>query len=152
MTGSERSAILGPLYFDASALGRLYIPSQHSRQMKTDLAGQVDFRVSDLGVSELASAVSGLRREGHVSSSNARNIYRRLLRDIADGVFDRVELSSKIHRATEHRLLETEGIELRAGDALHLGLALSSNCLCMVTWDRRLAEACRRAGLMVYPG
>jgi predicted nucleic acid-binding protein len=45
----------------------------------------------------------------------------------------------------------TDGIELRAGDAIHLSLAIAARCRTMVTFDRRLAEASRRYGLAVYP-
>jgi predicted nucleic acid-binding protein len=151
MTASEPPDVQGPLYFDASALGRLYIPGQESRRMKADLAGRVDLFVSDLGVTEMASALSPLRREGYLSSVNARKVYNRLLDDIATGIFERVELASEIHRTTEHRLLAFGDSGLRAGDALHLGLAIGSGCLCMVSYDRRLADVCRHEGLMVYP-
>lgn len=119
--------------------------------MKDDLSGRTDRFISDLGVTETASALSRLRREGRMSSADVGRIHARLLDDIAAGVFERAELSSEIHRMTEHRLLVSGNLELRASDALHLGLAIGSNCLCMVSYDRRLTAASLRAGLTVYP-
>jgi predicted nucleic acid-binding protein len=44
-----------------------------------------------------------------------------------------------------------DSVQLRAGDALHLELALASGCRTVVTFDRRLANAGKENGLFVFP-
>jgi predicted nucleic acid-binding protein len=151
MTGSDQSDIVGPFYFDASALVKLYVPSQYSYVLNRDFAGRKDLVLSELSITEVTSAICRLRREGDLTQADINQIHRRLLLDVAKETFENGELTSNVHRDAEKRLLASEEIELRAADALHLELALASRCQTMVTYDRRLAEASRRHGLVVYP-
>ena len=151
MTVSEEPDFVGPMYFDASALLKVYVPSQFSKTLNRTLRERTDLFVSELSVTEVTAAICRLRREGVMTHRDIKHVHDRLLLDVAEGIFEQIELTTAVHRDTEKFLLAAEGIELRAGDALHLALAIAAKCRTMITYDRRLAEASRRYGLIVYP-
>ena len=138
-------------YLDASALVRLFVEDQAIPALGKYLAGRRDLLTSDLAITEFTSAVCRLRREGRLTLDAATRAYRELVDQIRQGTFRLVEFQPAVHRGAEERLLATEGIELRASDALHLAAALLSGCTTLITYDRRLAEASRRHGLAVFP-
>jgi predicted nucleic acid-binding protein len=138
-------------YLDASALVRLFVEDQSIPALGESLAGRRDLFTSDLAITEFTSAVCRLRREGRLTLDVATRAYRELVDQIREGTFQLVEFHPAVHRGAEERLLATEGIELRASDALHLAAALLSGCTTLITYDRRLAEASRRHGLAVFP-
>jgi predicted nucleic acid-binding protein len=62
-------------------------------------------------------------------------------------------LTPKAHIEAERLLLAAEGVALRAGDALHVALASLAAIVTVVTYDPRLADAAKSAGLEVaMPG
>ena len=141
-------------YVDSSALVRVYVPDQFSEPLNELLWRGDNLFLSDLCVTEVASSLCRLCREGVLTSEGARVIHSKLLADIARGVFQRVSLTTEVYRSTEGRMLgavSVEGGVLRASGALHLGLAIYGGCRAMITFDRRLAEASLRGGLDVYP-
>jgi predicted nucleic acid-binding protein len=138
-------------YLDAGALVRLFVQDQAIPSLSKHLAGRRDLLTSDLAITEFTSAVCRLRREGRLSVDVSTRAYRELGDQIRQGTFQVAEFTPAVHRRAEERLLATEGIELRASDALHLAAALQSGCTTMITYDRRLAEASRRHGLAVFP-
>lgn len=141
----------GPSYLDASAILKSYFPESDSDLLNAFLKGRRDLFTSDLAVTEVTSALCRRRREGKLDAERAGMAYREMLEHTEAGVFRLVELTSETHRAAERRLLATDGIELRAGDAIHLSLAISVDCRTIVTFDHRRAAAGRRQGLAVYP-
>ncbi len=141
---------LDPSYVDASALVKCHVPETGSDELNVFLQRCSDLVTSDLAVTEAASALCRRRREGSISREDALRAYRKL-RENTEVVFRLADLTPKVHRDTERRLLAVEGVEARAADALHLTLALDAGCKTMVTYDRRLAEASRRHGLAVFP-
>lgn len=147
-TGSDpASGWPGPLYLDASALAKLYLPETGSADLDTALTGRRDIVVSDLCVTEIVSAVARRRREGAISPEAVARLHRRILSDVDAGLYRRVDLLPAVQREAERLLLIVEGTALRAADALHLALALASGAACVVTYDRRMAEAAPRVGL-----
>lgn len=68
-TGSRRSLPrspdwTGPLYLDASALVKIYMPEPGSDELDAALQGRDDLVISDLAVTEVISALTRRRREG----------------------------------------------------------------------------------------
>jgi Predicted nucleic acid-binding protein, contains PIN domain len=155
MTGTDRrrrpSRLEGPVYLDTSALVKLYVLEPESAQVDRALRGRDDLLVSDLAVTELASALGRRCREGVLDATLAARIYQRLLADLADDLFRRVELIAEVQREAERFLLSSALVPLRSLDALHLALAASGHAMTIYTFDRNLARAAGTIGLLATP-
>ena len=152
-TGSSRrpSALRGPVYVDASALVKLYVPERESDGLNRTLKGRRDLLVSDLALTEVVSSLARRRREGVIEPEAVVRLYRALLAHLEDQVFRRIELVPGTHREAERLLLSLGEVPLRPADALHLALAMSGEAGTVLTYDGRLGEAARSVGLQVHP-
>ncbi len=159
MTASEKRSgrrLRGPVYVDASALAKLYLPEAESDSLELALFGRRDLQVSNLAVTEVISAAARRRREGLLTSEQLSRVHSALLDDVSnEGAFLRLDLEPSVHREAERLLVRgatDEGAPgLRAADALHLALAVTAAARTLVTFDQRLAQAARMAGLHVFP-
>ncbi len=147
--GSPR--LVGPLYCDASALAKLFLPEEGSAELNARVAGRNDVLVSDLAVTEVTSALARRAREGALSPAVAGRVYRKVLATVAEGAFRRVDLLASGHRDAERLLLASERVGLRAADALHLALALGAGVGTLLTYDHALARCALTRGLDVWP-
>ena len=141
----------GPIYLDTSALVKIYVPEPESASLDRSLAGRRDLLVSDLALTEVASAIARRQREGALPDSVGARIYRRLLSDVEEGLFLRLSADQQTHRDAE-RVLMTSRVALRTLDALHLSLAIQGLAAAVATFDRRMADAAVTLGLAVVPG
>lgn len=146
-----RTALSGPLYCDSSALLKLYLPEPGSDELNRAVEGRADVLVADLAVTEVASALARRVREDGLDQAVARRLQYRILGDLDDGLYQRVELTRHVHRRAEHYLLSLTGTPLRAADALHLALAMSAQVASVASFDVRLGAAARAVGLATYP-
>ncbi len=140
----------GPLYLDASALVKLYLTEPGSDEVNELVAGRQDLIVSDLAVTEVASAVARRMRDGALTAETAHRLRRAVLRDLEAGHFLRASLTPRAHREAERYLLQAM-VALRALDALHLSLATLEQAATLVTFDARLRDAARAEGLAAAP-
>ncbi len=141
-----------PVYLDASALAKLYVPEPGSQALESALLGRRDLLVSDLGATELASALGRRLRAGDLSASDARRVHARLGRDLSRGEYRRLELTGAVHREAERLLLGLGSeIALRALDALHLALASQAGAGAFVSFDRKQVAAARALGIFELP-
>lgn len=142
-----------PVYLDASALAKLYLPEAGSDALEAALLGRRDLLVSELAATELASALGRRLRAGDLSSSDARRIHARLGRDLARGEYRRLDLVPAVHREAERLLLAGLGreIALRALDALHLALASQAGAGAFVSFDRKQLVAARALAIFELP-
>jgi uncharacterized protein len=138
-----------PIYLDASALIKLFVPEPESDALNEALLGADDVVVSDLALTEVAAALGRRVREGVVASAAARRIMR-AANDLA-GSLRHAELVPPTHRRAERLLLTSTHQGLRALDALHLALALESGVATFVSYDTRLARAAAAHQLFVEP-
>jgi predicted nucleic acid-binding protein len=145
-TSAERWA--EPIYLDASALVKLFVPEAESDDLNQALAGLTDVIVSDLALTEMASALGRRTREQLLTRAEARRLYSEASKLHASSL--RAELTPPIHRRAE-RLMLSLAIPLRALDALHLATALDAEAATVVTFDPRLREAAASQGLFVVP-
>ena len=143
--------LAGPLYLDASALVKLYLPEPESDDLNSLLVGRQDVVVSDLAVTEIMSSLCRRRREGSLTTAVVSRVHRALLGHIQSDVYRRFELIPAAHREAERLLISLGTVPLRALDALHLALALGAEAASLLTWDRRLGAAARAVGLGVFP-
>jgi predicted nucleic acid-binding protein len=137
-----------PAYVDASALVKLFVPEPESDDLNQALAGLTDVIVSDLALTEMASALGRRTREERLTRAEAQRLYREASKLLAAS--HRAELTPPIHRRAEQLML-TLAMPLRALDALHLATALDAKAATVVTFDPRLRDAASSQGLFVAP-
>ena len=138
-----------PVYLDASALVKLLVPEPESDALNEALVGSGDVIISDLALTEMASALGRRIREHRLALTDARRIHgdaQKLAR-----ACHRVELTPPIHRRAERLLLSSRDVPLRALDALHVATALATDAATLVTYDPRLRAAAAAQGLFVVP-
>jgi uncharacterized protein len=135
-----------PLYLDASALVKLLVSEAESDALNKRMLGAADVVVSELAVSEAASALGRRVRERVIDVEQARRLLREALKLLSS--CRGVELTPPIHRRAERLLISTPE-PLRTLDALHLAIALEAKAATMVTYDHRLGNAARSQGLFV---
>jgi uncharacterized protein len=137
-----------PIYLDASALVKLFVPEEESDSLNRALAGLTDVIVSDLALSEVASALGRRTREQRLTRNEARRLYREVSKLHAS--CRQAELTPPVHRRAE-RLMLSLTLPLRTLDALNLATALDAEAATMVTCDSRLRAAAVSQGLFVAP-
>ena len=138
-------------YLDASAFVKLFLPEPESESLNAGLRGHRQLIVSDWTVTEAVSAIARRMREDAIDAAVAADLYRRMMLSVDGGYFLRAGSSRTIHREAERLLMALQADALRAGDALHLALALSVDAEAIVTFDLRLGRAAPRLGLQVVP-
>jgi hypothetical protein len=136
------------VYLDASALVKLFVPEEESDALNDALAGLNDVIVSDLALTEMASALSRRRREGRLTREASQRLYREASKLHASS--HHTELTPPIHRRAE-RLMLSLSVPLRSLDALHVATALDTGAVTLVTFDPRLRAAAASQGLFVAP-
>ena len=140
----------GPLYIDASALAKLFLPEPESDELNRLLRGRRDLVVSDLAITETVSAAARRLREGELSMRDAHRLHRALLDSLESGHLLPARSTPATHRSAERFLLQP-GLALRAADALHLAMAAQEQARTLVTFDDRLRRAADELGLLVAP-
>jgi len=150
-TDSEAGPVWqGPLYLDASALAKLFLPEAESAALNRSLLGRRDLLLSDLAVTETVSALRRRSREGEIPLEAVLGVQRAILDLFEAGSVLRVELDVRAHREAERLLVHLEA-PLRGADALHLAMALGSEAASVVTFDQRMRAATAAAGLHALP-
>jgi predicted nucleic acid-binding protein len=104
--------------------------------------------VSDLALTEMASALGRRTHEQRLARQEAQRLYREASKVHASS--HHAELTPPIHRRAE-RLMMSLASPLRALDALHLATALDAKAATVVTFDPRLRDAAGSQGLLVAP-
>jgi uncharacterized protein len=149
VTGDQPVTWAGPVYLDASALVKLLVSEPESDALNQALLGVEGVIVSDLSLTETASALGRRTREGLLTPAEARRLYReagKLARSCR-----LAELTPPAHRRAERLLLTSVEVPLRALDALHLALALDAEAATLVAYDPRLRKAAAAQGLFIAP-
>ena len=148
MKATDEQRWAEPVYLDASALVKLFVPEPESDDLNGALAGLTDVIVSDLTLTEVASALGRRVREQRLTRDSAQRLYREATKLHASA--HHAELTPPIHRRAE-RLMLALATPLRALDALHLATALDVEAATVVTFDPRLRDAAGSQGLFVAP-
>jgi predicted nucleic acid-binding protein len=145
---SKEIAWIDPLYLDTSALVKLFVPEAGSDSLNKALLGARGVILSDLALTEMASALGRRTREGILTPQQARNLHREAMKLTAS--CRHVDLTPPVHRRAEQLLLSSR-LPIRALDALHLASALEAGAATIVTFDLNLREAATIHGLFVAP-
>jgi predicted nucleic acid-binding protein len=130
-------------------LVKLFVPEPESDALNEGLVGAEDVVLSDLALTELASALGRRTREGLLTRAESRRLYREA--EKLATVCRRAELTPPVHRRAERLLLTSRVLPLRALDALHIALALDADVATLLTYDPRLGVAAAAQGLFVAP-
>ncbi len=149
MRGRIRGAWAEPIYLDASALVKLFVPEPESDSLNQALQGASDVILSDLTLTEMASALGRRSREALLTRLEARRLYREAER--LAGSCRRAELTPPAHRRAEGLLLTSHEGALRSLDALHIALALDAGAATLVSYDPRQRDAAASQSLFVAP-
>lgn len=154
-----------PLFLDACALAKRYIPEGVSSHRMQEITGRFDrwggFVVSSLIEPEVISALAKhARAQGAAAEHHYRkhprvvNMFRR---DLSLPVFTIIPVTDEEVEAAADLLKAHPEYAIGAADAIHLATALallkqgqSGTPLVFVTADKGLAEAAREKGLTVF--
>lgn len=136
----------GLIYLDASALVKVVIDEEESAVLGTWIAGSPD------RISSVVTAVE-LRRAARRVAAQAKEAKASELRRETEMVLGGVHLLT-LDEHIAQRAAALDPTALRSLDAIHLATALTVDGLThFVTYDLRLADAARKAGLVVaMPG
>jgi hypothetical protein len=145
---AKETAWIDPLYLDASALVKLFVEEESSDALNAALLGARGVILSDLALTEMASAVGRRTREGVLTPLEARNLHREALKLTA--TCSHVELTPPIYRRAEQLLLASR-TSIRALDALHVATALEAGAATIVTFDHNLRDVASAQGLFIAP-
>jgi predicted nucleic acid-binding protein len=135
----------GVLYADTSALVKLVVHETESEAIEAEISRWDLIATSDIAAIELPRATARARAEGRAGVADGRVVLE-LLAALAI-----VPLTDEV-RALAATM---EPVELRTLDAIHLAcaLALGDDLAGVLTYDLRMADAARDAGVAVIaPG
>jgi predicted nucleic acid-binding protein len=137
-----------PLYLDASALVKLFVQEAESDALNEALLGARGVILSDLALTEMASALGRRTREGILTPLQASRLHREALKLTTS--CRHVELTPPVHRRAEQLLLSVP-MPIRSLDALHIATALEAGAATMVSFDQNLRDVAGAQGLFVAP-
>jgi predicted nucleic acid-binding protein len=133
-------------YFDTSVIFSLYINEARTPNADVELRkNPADVAVSPWVDIELKSALSLGVRAGRLSLQDARAALSDYRSDRTQGGYHLLAIDTRHFIAAEQQIAFNN--TLRAGDSLHLGIALVENCT-FVTGDADLARLAQALGLV----
>lgn len=132
------------LYFDPSALTKRYISEKGSDQVDRLFLEADAIVISSIGLPEIISAFSRLRRENKLNAVSYQKCKRAAIEDFA--AFEVCQLSAEVLRTTIHVL---EHSELRAADALHVASAINAKVSRFVSSDAKQVVTAKEFNLAV---
>ena len=133
-------------YFDTSVIFSLYIIEARTPSADVELRkNPADVAISPWVDIELKSALSLGVRSGRLSLQDAQAALSDYRSDRAQGGYHLVAIDSRHFIAAEQQIAFSN--TLRAGDSLHLGIALVENYT-FVTGDAELARIAQALGLV----
>ena len=132
------------LYFDPSALTKRYIAEKGSDRVDQLFLEADAIVISSIGLPEIISAFSRLRREKKLNAVLYQQCKRAALEDFS--AFDVCQLTPEVLRTTIHVL---EHSELRAADAMHVASAISTKASRFVSSDAKQIITAKKFNLTV---
>ncbi|MEO6408375.1 MAG: type II toxin-antitoxin system VapC family toxin [Burkholderiaceae bacterium] len=137
------------VYVDTSALIKRYVHETASARFDEFLAGESDFVISPLGLTEFESMLQRRLRQGDFDRPYLDRSRDFLGRDIESALWQLQPFNpAVIPHAT--RLVRELGMPLATLDAIHIACAQAFGCDGMATGDRQQARAARQCGLAVF--
>ncbi len=142
------------IYWDTSALLKLYAPEPDSDQFRSLMGEQiVDIAISFLHRVELNFALVAKEQRGEISKGGAKQLFESFLKHREQGRFLEIPWGDDVERhariALETCSQNQQPVMLRTLDGLHLGAMLAAGIQKIVTTDLRLRHAAVTVGLDV---
>jgi predicted nucleic acid-binding protein len=135
------------IYLDTSVVVALLTPEDTSERALLWLEStQETLITSDWLITETHSALGIKQRHYGLSPAARQAAADHLERLLSGGVELRSLDRSRFRQAAQ--LLQTPELGLRAGDALHLAVALHCRCTHLASFDRRMLQAASSLGLL----
>lgn len=139
------------LYLDASALVKLYVEEEGSRQARQGAQDAEVIATCEITYVEVRAALARRHREGALRPTDHRRVLRDLRADWPH--FFLIAVTSQLIEkagdvAERHRLRAYDAVHLASGLALHARMGEPVTFAC---WDRSLTQAAARAGLHPLP-
>ncbi|TAV44687.1 type II toxin-antitoxin system VapC family toxin [Rhizobium leguminosarum] len=133
------------LYIDTSVLVAACTIETRTDDVQQWLAtlGSEEIAVSGWTITEFSSAVALKTRNGQIDPAD-RGKALAMFRELCSTTFEILPIS-RAHFVEAARMTDQFDIGLRAGDALHLAVALGNDAT-LVTLDEGLAKACNIVG------
>jgi len=139
----------GRVYFDSSALVKLYIvePGSEAVQTRSDQADALI--LCPLQETEVRNAILAAGGRGILNRTAMRKTLQNLESDLAQGCYERYQPDWPLiwFRSNELARHYTPEILCRTLDILHVAIAEISDCDCLVTGDERQLRLCEAVGL-----
>ncbi len=138
------------VYVDPSALGRLYIHGDGSREMarwRTKAGGTL--AVTHHGRTEIINAICRVAFLGHLDAPGLAEALGDLAGDFAAGRLRQADIlwRAALDRAAELSRRHTPNLGTRTLDVLHVACALELKLRRFLTFDQRQQQLARAAGL-----
>ncbi len=134
------------VYLDTSVAVALFIPEANTARVKNWFAAALDPLVcADWIVTEFASALAIKQRRGDITATLSRAVWREFDAFRSAGL--RLVPVTRTAFETAARMARDAASGLRAGDALHLAVALELGVSRLATADAVLAANAKRHGL-----
>jgi uncharacterized protein len=139
------------LYFDTSALLKLYIQEAHSEEVRALVEGATAAGTSILTYTEMAAVMARAARMGLISEDAAGKTWKKFLGDWPG--FTRLNLPAAL---TERAAALAWEFGLRGYDAVHLAAVMAwqdalGEPVILATFDRLLWSAGQKAGAATWP-
>ena len=115
-----------PVYLDTSAFVKLFVDEPESDALNAELSAVGEVVLSDLAMTELASALARRSRESLLTSAEAKRLYGHAERVVSSCRL--VESTPPVQRRAARLLLTSRQVPLRTLDAIHLALAIEAEC------------------------
>lgn len=135
------------LYLDTSVLVPLFVPEPDSDSIRRWFDRQTEqaLAISDWTLTEFASAMGIKVREKNLKPALARKACELMNALAAESL--QVFTPTRADHVSASRFLDQHALGLRAGDALHLGVASNQGATAFHTLDRRLLDAGGKLGI-----
>ena len=134
------------IYVDTSVIVALLTVEPRTQDVITWYAGLRDAPTcSDWLLTEFSSALSIKLRTGQITEANAKRV-RKEFESLTEGGIRVVQVSRDAFRHAAE-MVKLHDHSLRAGDSLHLAVALELGASHMATLDRTLTKNAKRKGM-----
>lgn len=127
------------IYLDAAYIGKCYLNEPGAERVQELARGSDGLASCEIGRLEFFSLIHRHRREGNITSREAREVIEDFEGDEADGVWRWFPVTSQLVRRLCDRVRAfPRDVFLRTGDALHLGCARENGFDRVYTNDRHM--------------
>ena len=141
--------VSGRVYFDSSALVKLYIvePGSEDVQVRSKQADEII--LCPLQETEVRNAILAAGGRGILNRTTMLKTLKNLESDLAQGFYERYQPEWPLiwNRSNELAVRHTPEILCRTLDILHVAIAEISGCACFVTGDERQFRLSQAIGL-----